>query len=66
MTKSIKIVLIIVGFIIIVIVKGILDEVAHGGGVIWVIILFAYLSYAKAIWKYKKKTDEDTRLDKSL
>lgn len=65
MTKTIKIALILLGFIILVGIKAAFKSNGSEGGILWVIFLMAFLAYARAIWKYEKKSD-DNKLDKTV
>lgn len=55
MTKTIKIVLILVGFIVLCGIKLALEANNLGGGVLFPILAMAYLAFAGAIWKYNKQ-----------
>lgn len=65
MTKGIKITLIAIGFVVLMGVKIALDE-AGGGGMIWAFFLMGYIAYARAIWKHRKKSADNTQLDKTV
>ncbi len=70
MQKPIKILLIIVGFVITVMIMGLLKEEngREGGGPIGLIIMFAFFAGARAIWRYKSPTknkQDNHELDKS-
>ena len=64
MTKSIKIILIIAGFLVLVVIKAVMEKNGLSGG-LWGILLLGYLAYARAIWKYKKSSESNNELDKT-
>jgi len=66
MTKTIKIVLIGLGFMVLLLIKIVLQENGSQGGMIWAILLFGYLAFTRAIWKHEKKSDSENKLDKNI
>ncbi|MBP5983418.1 MAG: hypothetical protein KA734_06825 [Fluviicola sp.] len=65
MTKTIKIVLILIGLFILGAIKLAFKSNGSEGGIIWAISAMAYIAYVRAIWRYEKKSD-DNKLDKTI
>ena len=68
MTKNIKIILIIAGFLLCSIIFNLLKQALGGSpGIIGVILIVAYVAFARAIWNYgKDKSENNNKLDKTL
>jgi len=63
MTDTIKMVLIVLGFIILLAINMAFKQV------FWPIVaisFFAFIGFAKAIWKYDPKKNDNDKLDKTL
>jgi len=64
MTKTIKVILIILGFFVLMGIKLVFRVGGSEGGILWAIFLMGYLAYAGAIWNYKKGNEDSDKLDK--
>ena len=59
MTKTIKVFLLVLGFVVLVGTKFAFKSAGTEGGIIWALFLVGYLAYARAIWKYEKNDNND-------
>jgi hypothetical protein len=66
MTKGIKIFLIAIGFIVSITIILLVKTNSSEGRLFEIILMMVYLAYARAIWKYEKKSDNENKLDKTI